>query len=326
MPRSLAGLSMATLLILMLGLTPPVKAYDLPAVNLGATSFLDGGPPAGPGFYYTHYFQYYTAKSLRGANGTEVFPNPVFPDAKVDAWISLSQIIAQCPKKMVLGAQPGLNVIIPVLDLGISGTPLAANKAGLGDITVGPFLQWEPIMGKKGPIFMHRVEFQMLLPTGKYDNQFQLNPGANFFSFNPYWSGTLFITPKLTLSTRVHYLWNDSNDDPDLSWSASALWNPSGVNSVTAGQAVHANFATEYELIEKRLRVGLNGYYLKQITDTRFNDNKIANRREEVLGLGPGALYSFNQNNHLFFNAYFETATENRTEGMRFQLRFVHHF
>ncbi|MCX8156208.1 MAG: transporter [Verrucomicrobiae bacterium] len=306
--------------------TPVARAYDLPAVNLGFTSFLDGGPPAGPGFYYTHYFQYYRAESLRGVDGTEIFPNPVFPDAKVDAWISLSQFIAQCPKKLVLGAQPGLDVIVPVVDLGISGTPLRANRAGFGDVLVGPFLQWEPIMGKNGPIFMHRIEFQCLLPVGRYDSRYQLNPGANHFSFNPYWAGTLFITPKLTLSTRLHYLWNDGNEDPDVTWTAHPLWKATGGNEVQPGQALHLNFATDYELIEKRLRVGFNGYYLTQITDTRLNGQNIPQRREEVIGLGPGALFSFSQNTHLFFNAYFETAAENRPEGMRFQLRLVHHF
>jgi anthranilate 1,2-dioxygenase (deaminating, decarboxylating) large subunit len=295
----------------------------LPAVNLGFTSFLDGGPPAGPGIYYAQYFQYYHANTMADNSG-----NNIFPDPKVDAYVSLSQLLLQCPKKLVLGAQPGLDIILPVVDLDIQDAgPFRANGAGVGDILIGPYLQWEPIMGKKGPIFMHRLELQCMMPSGKYDSQYQLNPGANLFSLNPYWSGTFFATPKLTLSTRAHYLWNTVNDDPSaLPYSAYGSWNAAGGNEMRPGQAFHINFATEYELIEKHLRVGFNGYYLRQLTDTELNGSDISDSRERVLGLGPGAMYSFSQNTHLFFNSYFETAAENRPEGMRFQLRLVHHF
>jgi anthranilate 1,2-dioxygenase (deaminating, decarboxylating) large subunit len=70
----------------------------------------------------------------------------------------------------------------------------------------------------------------------------------------------------------------------------------------------------------------LNGYVLKQITDTKVDGKDISGTRERILGLGPGAVYHFSPNNHIFLNTYVETAGENRPEGYRLNLRWVHHF
>ncbi len=299
-----AGLLLVSLLSL------PVAGFDQPAVNLGVTSFMDGGPPAGPGFYFAQYLQYYTANKL--------VDHPISPKADVDVWISLSQLIYQSDQAILFGGKWGLDVIVPVLSIDASdkNRVVTDNGTGLGDVLVGPFLQWDPIMGPNGPKFMHRVEFQMILPTGKYDDDKALNPSSNFFSFNPYWAGTYFLTPKLTTSWRLHYLWNAKNKDP---------FAPLEADDAQAGQAVHCNFAASYELVPNRLRAGLNGYYFKQVTDSEVDGTKVSGR-EQVLGIGPGAMYSFSQNDHLFFNAYFETSVKNRPEGQRFQVRWVHHF
>ena len=58
----------------------------------------------------------------------------------------------------------------------------------------------------------------------------------------------------------------------------------------------------------------------------KANGANIPNTREEVLGIGPGVLYSFSQNDHIFFNFYQELGAVNRTEGQRFILRWTHHF
>jgi anthranilate 1,2-dioxygenase (deaminating, decarboxylating) large subunit len=158
----------------------------------------------------------------------------------------------------------------------------------------------------------------MIFPTGKYDSNRELNPGSRLFSFNPYWAGTLFLTPRWTTSVRAHYLWNDENNQPNRAFG--------DVDTVQAGQALHANLSTACEVIPKRLRLGLNGYYLKQITDTRVDGSASPDRKEQVLGFGPGLLYHFSGNDHLFFNAYWETLAENRTQGIRLNLRWVHHF
>lgn len=298
-----------------------IHAYDLPSVNLGFTSFLDGGPPAGPGVYFSQYLQYWTSDKLTDTNGDAALPS--FADEDLEAWISLTQLIYQSDKAILAGGKWGVNLMIPVVNIDMNyGMDISAfpqdNGTGIGDLLIGPFLQWDPVMGSKGPIFMHRVELQMIFPTGKYDENKELNQGSNFFSFNPYWAGTLFITPQLTASTRIHYLWNAKNCDPNRGFV--------GADDTQAGQAVHANYAMEYEILAKRLRLGLNGYYLKQITDTQMNGSDVDGRKEQVLGIGPGLVYHFSQDSHLFFNTYFESMAENRPEGRRCNLRWVYHF
>jgi anthranilate 1,2-dioxygenase (deaminating, decarboxylating) large subunit len=310
------GVLLVMIVVLATGL--PVQAYDLPSVNLGFTSFLDGGPPSGPGLYFSQYIQYWTSDKF------EDIPDAAAADEDLDAWISLSQFIYQSDQKLLFGGKWGLDVIIPLVSLDYSSAQgdlgLLDNGSGLGDILVGPFLQWDPIMGSNGPRFMHRIELQMIFPTGKYDENKELNPGSNFFSFNPYWSGTLFITPKWTVSTRIHYLLNADNNDPNRAYKAM------GADDTRAGSAIHLNFASAYEILPKRLRLGINGYYLKQINDTQVNGVDVPNTKEEVFAIGPGAVYHFSKDVHLFVNAYFETMAEHRPKGERVNVRLVYHF
>ena len=311
------GVLLVMIVVLATGL--PVQAYDLPSVNLGFTSFLDGGPPAGPGLYFSQYIQYYTSDKF------EDIPDVAAADEDLDAWISLSQFIYQSDQKLLFGGKWGLDVIIPLVSLDYSSAQgdlgLLDNESGLGDILVGPFLQWGPIMGSNGPIFMHRIELQMIFPTGKYDENKELNPGSNFFSFDPYWAGTLFITPKWTVTTRIHYLLNADNNDPNRKYKLLM-----GANDTRAGSAIHLNFASAYEILPKRLRLGVNGYYLKQINDTQVNGVDVPNTKEEVFAIGPGAVYHFSKDVHLFVNAYFETMAEHRPKGERVNVRLVYHF
>ncbi len=285
----------------------PVLAYDQPSVNLGFTSFVDGAPPSGPGLYFQEYLQYYTADKLADLP---------FSDPEIEALVSLNQLVYQSDQELLAGGKWGMNLMLPIVKLDSNVPQVPDNGSGFGDLLVGPFLQWDPIMGKNGPLFMHRVELSVILPTGKYSSNKALNPGANFFSFNPYWAGTLFLSPTLTVSTRMHYLWNAKNSDPNT---------PGALHDTQAGQAVHANFAASYEVMEKKLRLGINGYALKQITSSEVDGHKVSGK-EQVFAIGPGALFSLSEDTHLFFNAYFETGAEYRPEGERVTFRLVHHF
>jgi anthranilate 1,2-dioxygenase (deaminating, decarboxylating) large subunit len=118
----------------------------------------------------------------------------------------------------------------------------------------------------------------------------------------------------MTVSARVHYLWNAKNDDPF-----------GGPQDTQAGQAIHGNFATEYAVIPKVLRLGVNGYFFNQITKSEIDGVK-QDAKEKVLAIGPGAMFSFSQDTHLFFNTYFESNVEARPKGEKYLLRLVHHF
>jgi anthranilate 1,2-dioxygenase (deaminating, decarboxylating) large subunit len=281
------------------------RGYDQPSVNLGATSFLDGAPPAGPGWYFTEYLQYYHAQQFRDLD----------PEPNLGVFASLNQLIYQSNQKRLFGGKWGVNLILPVVAFQDS-SPLPSQN-GLGDLEVGPFLQWDPIMRNGAPFMFNRLELTCIVPTGSYDRKDVLNAGSNFFSFNPYWSATILPAPKWEVSWRLHYLFNGINDDPFVGFAA---------NSSQPGQAIHLNFATSYEVVAKQLRLGISGYYFKQVTQSKMNGINMSGMNEQVLGIGPGLLLSFSQNDHLFLNAYFETAAENRTEGQRVVVRWVHHF
>lgn len=116
----------------------------------------------------------------------------------------------------------------------------------------------------------------------------------------------MFLTPQWTASWRLHYLWNDKNDDPNLPVP--------GLKDTQAGQAVHANFTTAHEVIPKQLRVGINGYFFEQISDSEWNGEEV-DGKEKVFAVGPGLVWHFNQDQHLFANAYKETSADYRARG-----------
>ncbi len=308
-------------------------ANDLPAVNLGFTSFLDGGPPSGPGWYFQEYLHFYQGDGLKDDGGDAVLaPTPGgLKEHNADAFVAMQQLLYQSNTPLVMDAKWGINFMLPIVKLDVSpGDSLAiqANDKGLGDLLVGPFLQWDPIMGPNGPKFMHRIEFSMIFPTGKYDADHELNPGSNHFSFNPYWAGTLFISPRWTASWRLHYLWNAENDDPSkrTRFAIRQARPDLPVNDIRPGQAVHLNFSTAYEVLPKQLRLGINGYYLNQLTDTEVDGEELSGRKQEVFAIGPGAVWHVTPETHVFANLYFETEARNRPEGTRLNLRLVHHF
>lgn len=293
------------------------NATDLPAVNLGVTSFYDGAPiPGGPGWTMMANETHYEGRKITNKNGDTIG----LPKSTTNFDTTVIQLAYQ-GSGGPWGGNWGFAATLPIITKarvndGLNGAVLDAQE-GVGDLNFGPYLQFDPIMGKNGPIFAQRFELDLVAPTGKYDKDSAINPGSNFWSFNPYWAGTLWTAPKWSTSWRLHYLYNFKNSAPSPETYGT------DASDMQAGQAVHLNFASNYA-IAPQLDVGISGYWLKQFTDTQVNGHDVEGRREKVFAIGPSAAFSFSKDNIIIANFYFESDSENRPEGNRLNFRWIH--
>jgi anthranilate 1,2-dioxygenase (deaminating, decarboxylating) large subunit len=294
-----------TLAIICVFAAPAHALMEPLGINLGFTNFLDGASP-GPGWYLTEYFQMIRSDDIENHLGLPT-------DADLDVFVNLNQIIYQSNVNF-LGGNPGIDVIIPLVDIDIEH-PVLSGQDGFGDILIGPFIQWGPHMIFNRPYF-HRFEFQVILPTGDNDADVFLNPGADVVSLNPYYSFTYFITPKLSTSWRIHYLWSEENEDTKLI---------PGLSDIQAGDAIHFNYAMAYQVTDV-VRLGVAGYYLKQIEEDEFDGVKVPDSEEEVFAIGPGLVWHINKDLTFMGAINFETSTDSRPKGTRTTLRLIWKF
>jgi len=278
---------------------------SLPPVNLGGTSFVDG--VAGPGWFFQETISGYNSTNFNDSQG-ETIPG----SNEVNISVALTQFSLVTQKKL-FGGYYGAEVLLPIVSADVD-TEFGPNRSptGIGDLIISPFIiQWTngSLFGKP---YWHRLNFNLVLPTGEYDRNKSVNIGSNIVSFNPYYAFTLELSPKFEISARLHYLWNSKNNDP----------NPLVASDYTQpGQAFHINYAASYAF-KPGWRAGLAGYYLKQLTDHRIDNVDIANSKEQVFAIGPGVFYA--SRGHFFnLNAYFESSAENRPEGKNIILRYA---
>lgn len=283
----------------------PGWSFSQPPLNFGATSFLDGGG-APSGLYGVQYVQFINGEKAIGNDG-----NVIPGDAKLDVLVSLTQVyyLSKCK---FLGAYVGFDSLIPVAAPTLQGNlgpiPLTNNTAGIGDLAIGPALQWNDtkIAGKIP--FFHRAEVYVILPTGKYDQSKAANPGSNITTWEGYYSFTTFLSPKLETSWRFLYALNGENPDTHKK----------------PGQLFHLNYAFSQE-ITSEWRLGISGYYLQQTTEDRDNNKKGNGTKERAYAAGPGVAY-VGQGLTFMLTHPIEFGVRNRFEGSRTTLQLIHKF
>lgn len=262
---------LAAALAAALALPVPARAFRQPALNYGATTISDGGPVP-PGLYLVEYIQYADARSPRDSDGT-----PIPGGARVTALANLNQIFWLSERK-ILGAHPGVDLVLPLVALSGSGAlgaaPLSANRGGPGDLVFGPALQWNggSLLGR--PLHS-RVELLATLPTGVYDPAYAVNPGARHWTLEPYYAFTWAFAEAWTTSARLLYAVHGEN--PRL--------------AAKPGRLFHLNYEVSRAVIP-RLRLGAAGYFLRQLTDDRVAGARVADSKERAFAAGPALAYA----------------------------------
>ena len=161
-----------------------VQGYGLPSLGLGFTSILEGGPVRpNPGLYWQQWLQYYTTKRFLDHKGKALNGVPSPPVREFDYVVDLAY---QFERQTVVGAMPGVEMVLPfVLASKVdkdNALNLKTSGSGVGDLGLGVYLQWPALFRNGRHIFVHRLEFGMVNPSGKNKlPEKQINPGRAFF-------------------------------------------------------------------------------------------------------------------------------------------------
>jgi len=293
----------ATALFLSL-LSQSARAQDpkLPPTNLGLSNMQDGKPP-GTGWFFQQYIQSYQTQSNRGPEGNDI------GGAKINSILSLSQLI-WISKIKVAGGNLGFTVLVPLISLsatGGSGAAPSINPSPWGDIIGGPFIQWfkRHLFGMP---LDHRLETDVVAPTGAYEQAYAVNPGSHLYSIIPHYTFTVFPANKFSISMR-HM----------LTYNFNQIGTPA-----KPGAFYNFNYSFEYAVISS-FRVEATGYYLTQfVQDSYHGDDhyyqqvyNIPDTRERVFAYGPGVGYVTPTGLFIELKGMWETAVRNRSEGFR---------
>jgi hypothetical protein len=304
---------MASFLVLLgMSMATQATTLPLPGVNLGATSFEDGG--GGKGTFLQWSTSRFEASRLYDAEGNRA---PVRYAREL--WVHRLHAAYTTPVGLA-GGYLGAEAVVPLTDLTLQSGALRGHASGVGNPTVGVFVQWldKRLLGHR---FDSRLSLGVALPWGNYRRDATLNPGTPYLSFNPYYAFTLRPTERWEVSGRFMYLWNGVSHDPER-----RLTDQFGapVHSIQPGQALHYNVSASYA-VAPQWRLGVGMYHLQQLSTDRINGQAQAHSRDRILGVGPGGQWRKGQH-RVIGNLYSEGLAQNRPAGTQLVLRYMYVF
>lgn len=297
----LPRLPLAASLFIASSLSLPVQATENGVDNIGPGTDgffvlpLDVNKLPDHMFAFNLYYNHYEAKKLDISSlGGKV------PGVKITSDAIIPRLDYLSPLR-VFGGRLGGYVAQPYMRQQVEMFGMQDRHESQGDTTVAPIILWD--MGKELTI---GAALEITLPTGDYDATRLANTSNNFYTYKPLLSATWLPSERTELSVKATYSFNEENPDTDY----------------RSGQLFHFDYSASYRVTDN-LRLGVNGYYLKQTTDDEQYGKTVTFMGEKVDDGVRGQVFAIGPALHLTFLKYAsfevrwakEYAVENRPEG-----------
>ncbi|WP_416310318.1 transporter [Pseudomonas sp. W03] len=297
----LPRLPLAASLFIASSLSLPVQATENGVDNIGPGTDgffvlpLDVNKLPDHMFAFNLYYNHYEAKKLDISSlGGKV------PGVKITSDAIIPRLDYLSPLR-VFGGRLGGYVAQPYMRQQVEMFGMQDRRESQGDTTVAPIILWD--MGKDLTI---GAALEITLPTGDYDATRLANTSNNFYTYKPLLSATWLPSERTELSVKATYSFNEENPDTDY----------------RSGQLFHFDYSASYRVTDN-LRLGVNGYYLKQTTDdeqygktvTFMGENVDDGVRGQVFAIGPALHLTFLKYASFEVRWAKEYAVENRPEG-----------
>jgi hypothetical protein len=217
------------------------------------------------------------------------------------------------PEVELFGAQYAAGIFVPLVNLDIDSRLSIGDSvfnasdatSGFGDIALIPLaLFWN-----RGNFHMSLTE-SVVVPTGGYSVSNGINKGLNYWSFDTNFALT-YLNPDTgrDISFNIGHIYNTENDDTEYQ----------------TGQELHLDFVFN-QFLSETFAIGLQGFYLKQISGDSGSGALLGDFKAEAAGIGPALMWTKqvgDQSVTFIAKWLHEFHAENRLEGDHVFLSFA---
>jgi hypothetical protein len=272
-----AGVVVLATLTLMLATIPPGHAAEGGSSHYGPGLYGDFGaavaPP--PGFYLRSDVYFYMADA---AKERFVQLGQLRANLEVDVGMYMVTGLVALDKE-VLGGRYVFGALLPVtytdlsadITLGSVTEYIDEDRTTIADMGIIPVsLFWN-----SGEYHFNLYE-SISVPTGTYALDRNVNGGLNYWTFDTVLAATYLMEDRgHEISAALGYAYNTKNDDTDYK----------------SGQEIHVDYMLN-QYMSETFGVGLQGFYLNQITGDSGSGAILGDFKGEAAGIGPALMWT----------------------------------